>query len=140
MLPEDIPAGLPPLRGIEHHIDLVPGAALPNRPAYRMNQTETKELEKQVQDLMSKGYIRESLIPCADHVLLLPKKDGTWCMCVDCRALNNITIKYRHPIPRLDDMLDKLHGASIFSKVELRSGYHQVRMKEGDALKTAFKT
>ena len=140
VFPEEVPKELPPIRGIEHQIDFVPGATIPNRPAYRSNPEETKELQKQVGELMERGYVRESMSPCAVPVILVPKKDGTWRMCVDCRAINNITVKYRHPIPRLDDMFDELHGSCIFSKIDSKSGYHQIRMKEGDEWKTAFKT
>jgi len=137
---EEIPSSLPPIKGIEHQIDFVPRASIPNRPAYRSNPEDSKELQRQVEELMSKGYICESMSPCAVLVLLVPKKDKTWRMCVDCRAFNNITVKYRHLIPKLDDMLDELHGSKMFLKIDLKSGYHQIRMKEGDEWKTAFKT
>jgi hypothetical protein len=140
VFPCEIPEGLPPIRGIEHQIDLIPGASLPNRAPYRTNPEETKEIQRQVQELLDKGYVRESLSPCVVLIILVHKKDGKWRMCVDCRAINNITIRYRHPIPHLDDMIDELSGAIVFSKVDLRSGYHQIRMKLGDEWKTACKT
>ncbi|KAL0455502.1 UNVERIFIED_CONTAM: Transposon Ty3-G Gag-Pol polyprotein [Sesamum latifolium] len=91
VFPDEIPPGLPPIRGIEYQIDFMPGASLPNHPAYRTNPEETKEIQRQIQDWMAKGYVRESLSPCAVSVLLVPKKDGTWRMCVDYRVINNIT-------------------------------------------------
>uniref|UniRef100_A0A2N9E3T4 Integrase zinc-binding domain-containing protein n=1 Tax=Fagus sylvatica TaxID=28930 RepID=A0A2N9E3T4_FAGSY len=125
-----MPNELPPIRGIEHQIDFGSRPAIPNRPAYRSNPEEIKELQRQVEDLMSKGYVRESMSPCAVLVLLVPKKDKMWRMCVDCRAVNNIMVKYHHPIPRLDDMLDELHGLCIFSKIDLKSGTTSIEVDE----------
>ena len=139
VFPKEVPSRLPPIRGIEHQIDFIPGTIIPNRPTYRINPEKTKELQRQVEELMRKVYVRESMSPCALPILLVPKKDGMWRMCIDCKAVNNIMVKYRHPILRLDDMLDDLHGSCIFSKIYLKSGYHQIRMKEGDEWKTAFR-
>jgi len=136
---EAIPTGLPVKRDIQHHMDLILGSILPNKSAYRMNPKDTMEIQRQVKELKSKGLIRESLSPCVVPVLV-PKKDSRMQVCVDSRVINKITIKYRYPIPRLEDMLDELHGSKVFLKIDLQSGYYQIQIREGYKWKTTFKT
>ncbi|XP_071739555.1 uncharacterized protein [Rutidosis leptorrhynchoides] len=119
VFPDDIPAGLPPMRDIQHCIDFTPGVVIPNKPAYRLNPKEFAELQRQVGELLEKGLIRESNSPCAVPALLVPKHGGSFRMCIDSRAVNKITVKYRFLIPRFDDLIDQLFGATIFSKIDL---------------------
>jgi hypothetical protein len=139
VFPQDVPPGLPPICGIGHQIDLIPGASLPNRAPYHTNPYDAKEIQRKIQEVLDKGHIRESLSPCAVPIILVPKKNGWLRMCTDCTTINNVTIRYRHPIPCLDDMLDELSGSTMFSEVDFHSGYHQIRMKLGDEWKTTFK-
>ena len=129
---DELPHSLPPIRSIIHHIDLIPRASFPNKVAYRLTHRKNEEVKKQVQDLLDKCLVRESLSPCVVPTVLSPKKDGGWRMCTDSRAINNITSRYRFPLPKMDDLMDCLIGARYFSKIDLKSGYHQIRMREGD--------
>ncbi|KAJ9538727.1 hypothetical protein OSB04_031460 [Centaurea solstitialis] len=139
VFPEDLP-GLPPDRQIEFGIDLVPGAAPIARAPYRLAPPELQELSEQLQELSGKGFIRPSSSPWGAPILFVKKKDGSHRMCIDYRGLNKVTIKNRYPLPRIDDLFDQLQGASWFSKIDLRSGYHQLKVKEADVHKTAFRT
>ncbi|GKA99648.1 putative reverse transcriptase domain-containing protein, partial [Tanacetum coccineum] len=139
VFPEDLP-GTPPTRQVEFQIDLVPGAAPVARAPYRLAPSEMKELAEQLQELSDKGFIRPSSSPWGAPVLFVKKKDGSFRMCIDYRELNKLTVKNRYPLPRIDDLFDQLQGSSVYSKIDLRSGYHQLRVREEDIPKTAFRT
>eukprot|EP00253_Pinus_taeda_P012064 PITA_12064 len=139
VFPEEIP-GLPPRRDIDFTIELVPGAAPVSRAPYRMSVPELTELKMQLQELLEKNYIRPSVSPWGAPVLFVKKKDDTLRMCIDYRQLNKLTIKNKYPLPRIDKLFDQVKGATMFSKIDLRSGYHQIRIKDEDIAKTAFRT
>lgn len=139
LFPTKLP-GLPPLRQVYHTINLVPGMVPPNRPAYRLSLVEQEECVKTVDELLALGLIRPSCSAFASPVLFVRKKEGTYRMVIDYRALNKITVPDRYPLPRIDDLLDRLKGAKVFSSLDLLSGYHQVRLRQEDIPKTAFRT
>ncbi|GKE93625.1 hypothetical protein Tco_1574720 [Tanacetum coccineum] len=127
VFPEDLP-GLPPTRQVEFQIDLIPGAAPVAREPYRLAPSEMKELSKQLKELSDKGFIRPSSSPWGASVLFVKKKDGSFRMCIDYQELNKLTVKNRYPLLRIDNLFDQLQGSSVYSKIDLRSGYHQLRV------------
>jgi len=137
---EEIPAGLPPERLQPHTIPLLPDAQIPHKRMYRLSPREREEVEKQVAWLLAKGWISESSSPFGSPVLFVIKPNGEYRMCVDFRAVNKICVKNRYPLPRIDDLLDRLHGATVFSSLDLQMGYHQLRISPEDRPKTAFLT
>ncbi|KAF5794585.1 putative nucleotidyltransferase, Ribonuclease H [Helianthus annuus] len=139
VFPEELP-GLPPDRQVEFRIDIIPRAAPVARVPYRLAPTEMKELRTQLDELLAKGFIRPSSSPWGTPILFVKKKDGSIRLCINYRELNKVTIKNRYPLPRIDGLFDQLQGASYFSKIDLRSGYHQLKVRDEDVHKTAFRT
>ena len=137
--PDDI-LGLPPDRAIEFVIELIPGTEPISIPPYRMAPVELKELKVQFEELLSKGFIRPSTSPWGAPILFVKKKDGSLRLCIDYRQLNRETIRNQYPLPCIDELFDQLHGSQVYSKIDLRSGYHQLRVRENDVSKTAFRT
>ncbi|CAI7820731.1 unnamed protein product [Closterium sp. NIES-53] len=138
IFPNDLPIGLPPQRPHDHRIELEPGAQPAVQRQFRLTQPELDELRKLLDYLLKKEFIRPSSSPFAAPILFTPKKDGGFCMCIDYRALNRVTIKSRYPIPRADELIDQLRTAWVFSKIDLRGGYHQICDNPPDCPKTAF--
>nr|GFB18066.1 putative reverse transcriptase domain-containing protein [Tanacetum cinerariifolium] len=139
VFPEDLP-GIPPTRQVEFQIDLIPGAALVAHAPYRLAPSEMKELSDQLKKLADKGFIRPSSSPWGAPFLFVKKKDGSFQMCIDYRELNMVTIKNRYSLLRIDDLFDQLQGSSVYSKIDLISGFHQLRVQEEDIPKIAFRT
>jgi len=132
--------GLPPSRFDPFTIELEPGTAPLSKAPYKMAPAEMTELKKQIEDLLGKGFIHPSTSPWGEPVLFVKKKDESFHLCIDCRGLNRVTVKNKYPLPRIDELLDQLRGATCFSKIDLTSGYHQILIAEADIHKTAFRT
>nr|GEW46378.1 putative reverse transcriptase domain-containing protein [Tanacetum cinerariifolium] len=139
VFPDDLP-GLPPPRQVEFRIELIPEAAPVARVPYRLAPSELKELSDQLRELSKKGFIRPSSSPWGAPVLFVKKKDGSFRMCIDYRELNKLTVKNRYPVPRINDLFDQLQGSSVYSKIDLWSGYHQLQIREEDIPITTFRT
>jgi hypothetical protein len=139
VFPEDLP-GLSLDREIEFSIDLLPGLGPISKAPYRMTPAELKELKEQLQELLDKGFVRPSVSPWGAPMLFVKKKDGSMRFCIDYREINRVTVRNKYPLPRIDNLFDQLQGAQIFSKIDLRSGYHQLKIKPDDVPKTAFRT
>ncbi|GKC25848.1 putative reverse transcriptase domain-containing protein [Tanacetum coccineum] len=139
VFPEDL-LGLPPVRQVEVQIDLIPGAAPVTQAPYRLAPSEMQELSNQLQELAEQGFIRPNTSPWRAPILFVKNKDGSFRMCIDYRELNKLTIKNRYPLPRIDDLFDQLQSSSVYSKIDVRSGYHQLRVRDEDIPKTAFRT
>ncbi len=137
---EELPEDLPPRRRVDHVIEVVLGVAPPTKAPYRMSHEELKELKVQLEELLAKGYIKPNKSPYGALVLFVQKKDGTLRMCVDYRALNKAMVKTRYLLLRINDLFDRLSGAKVFSRIDLRSGYYQIQITEGDEKKTACRT
>jgi hypothetical protein len=140
VMPEELPEDLPPRRRVDHAIEVMPGVAPLAKAPYRMSHEELKELKVQLEEFLAKGYIKLSKLPYGAPVLFVHKKDGTLRMCVDYKALNKATVKNQYPLPRINDLFDRLSGAKVFSRIDLRSGYYQIRIVEGDEEKIACRT
>jgi hypothetical protein len=139
VFPVELP-GMPPDHDIEFLIELLPEIPPISKRQYRMPVNELVELKKQIVELQAKGFIRPNSSLWGAPVLFVEKKDGTQRMCIDYRSLNEVTIKNKYPLPRIEDLFDQMKGASVFSKIDLRSGYHQLKIRESDIPKTAFRT
>jgi hypothetical protein len=139
VFPEELP-GMPPDREVEFVIDLLCGTTPISKRPYRMSIKELKELKKQLTELQEAGYIRLSSSPWGAPVLFVQKKDGSQRMCVDYRSLNDVTVKNKYPLPRIENLFYQMRGARVFSKIDLRSGYHQMRIRPSNIPKTAFST